>query len=63
MAELARFHQQELRVFLDLIGWQYAADLATDYHRSMVAARWGDESTEWRQLLILWRCAKMRLLV
>jgi hypothetical protein len=38
---------------LDLIGWQHAADLLPSIVGQMVAARGGDESTEWRQPLDL----------
>jgi nitrite reductase/ring-hydroxylating ferredoxin subunit len=34
---------------LDLIGWQYAADLLPSVVGQMVAARGADEATEWRQ--------------
>lgn len=34
---------------LDLIGWQYAADVLSSIIGQMVAARGADESTEWRQ--------------
>jgi nitrite reductase/ring-hydroxylating ferredoxin subunit len=48
---------------LDLIGWQHAADLLPSVVGQMVAARGADESTEWRQPSISWRCASMRPLI